>query len=224
MDYHGFHQPTGLQRRFPNILNYEGVFGLEQMRKRGVPEYDMVEFDVTIPYIRYVAGFADYTPGAMKNGSYTNFRAVRTEPMSQGTRCRQLAEFVVFDAPLNMICDSPTSYELEPVCSEFLYRVPTVWDETRGVCGEVGKYIALARRSGNDWYVGAMTDWSSRELVLDLSFLPEGEYEVEIYRDGANAYRIARDYRKEVKKLPSDRKLTINMAPGGGCALKIYNK
>ena len=117
MDFHGCHQPTGLQRRFPNVLNYEGVFGLEQMRKRQLPEYDMVEFDVTIPYIRYVAGFADYTPGAMKNGSYTNFRDVRTEPMSQGTRCRQLAEFVVFDTPLNMICDSPTNYELEPVYS-----------------------------------------------------------------------------------------------------------
>ena len=220
MDFHGCHQPTGLQRRFPNVLNYEGVFGLEQMRKRKLPEYDMVEFDVTIPYIRYVAGFADYTPGAMKNGSYTNFRDVRTEPMSQGTRCRQLAEFVVFDAPLNMICDSPTSYELEPVCSEFLYRVPTVWDETVVLDGKVGDYIITARRKGDTWYIGAMTDWTERDLKVDISRLAgDAQVNVEAWQDGKVAHKFGNDYQK--KTYIAKESIDIHMAPGGGWAAII---
>lgn len=221
VDFHGTYKPVGLSRTYPNVVNYEGVHGLEQM-KWCPASVDQVTYDVTVPYIRMMAGSIDYTQGAMRNASMYNYRPVNNEPMSQGTRCRQLAQYVIFDSPLNMLCDSPSSYMREKECLDFIAGVPTVWDETRGISGEVGKYIALARRSGNDWYVGAMTDWSSRELVLDLTFLPEGEYDVEIYRDGANAYRIARDYRKEVKQLPSDRKLTINMAPGGGCALKIH--
>lgn len=221
VDFHGTYKPVGLSRTYPNVVNYEGVHGLEQM-KWSPASVDQVTYDVTIPYIRMMAGPMDYTQGAMRNASIYNYHPVNNEPMSQGTRCRQLAQYVIFDSPLNMLCDSPSSYMREKECLDFIAGVPTVWDETRGISGEVGKYIALARRSGNDWYVGAMTDWSSRELVLDLTFLPEGEYDVEIYRDGANAYRIARDYRKEVKQLPSDRKLTINMAPGGGCALKIH--
>ena len=200
-------------------MNYEGVFGLEQMRKRQLPEYDMVEFDVTIPYIRYVAGFADYTPGAMKNGSYTNFRDVRTEPMSQGTRCRQLAEFVVFDAPLNMICDSPTSYELEPVCSEFLYRVPTVWDETIVLDGKVGDYIITARRKGATWYVGAMTDWTERDLKVDVSKLFEGKVNVEAWQDGKVAHKFGNDYQK--KSYIAEKSIDIHLAPGGGWAAII---
>ena len=220
MDFHGCHQPTGLQRRFPNVLNYEGVFGLEQMRKRKLPEYDMVEFDVTIPYIRYVAGFADYTPGAMKNGSYTNFRDVRTEPMSQGTRCRQLAEFVVFDAPLNMICDSPTSYELEPVCSEFLYRVPTVWDETVVLEGKVGDYIITARRKGDTWYIGAMTDWTERDLKVDISRLVgDAQVNVEAWQDGKVAHKFGNDYQKKSYAAKGD--IDIHLAPGGGWAAII---
>ena len=140
---------------------------------------DQVTYDVTVPYIRMMAGSIDYTQGAMRNASMYNYRPVNNEPMSQGTRCRQLAQYVIFDSPLNMLCDSPSSYMREKECLDFIAGVPTVWDETRGISGEVGKYIALARRSGNDWYVGAMTDWSSRELVLDLTFLPEGEYDVE---------------------------------------------
>ncbi len=220
MDFHGCHQPTGLQRRFPNVLNYEGVFGLEQMRKKQLPEYDMVEFDVTIPYIRYVAGFADYTPGAMKNGSYTNFRDVRTEPMSQGTRCRQLAEFVVFDAPLNMICDSPTSYELEPVCSEFLYRVPTVWDETVVLEGKVGDYIITARRKGDTWYIGAMTDWTERDLKVDISRLVgDAQVKVEAWQDGKVAHKFGNDYQK--KNYIAKESIDIHLAPGGGWAAII---
>jgi alpha-glucosidase len=222
-DFHGSYKPTGLHRTYPNVINYEGVHGLETM-KWSDASVDQVTYDVTVPYIRMMAGPMDYTQGAMRNATRGNYHPVYNEPMSQGTRCRQLSQYVIFDSPLNMLCDSPSNYMREQECLEFIAEIPTVWDETKGLCGEVGKYIAMARRSGDEWYVGAMTDWSSRELVLDLSFLPEGSYQIEIYRDGANAYRIARDYKKEIIDLPSDRKLTVNMAPGGGFAAKIVKK
>ena len=222
-DFHGSYKPAGLHRTYPNVINFEGVHGLETMKWSGA-SVDQVTYDVTVPYIRMMAGPMDYTQGAMRNATRGNYHAVYNEPMSQGTRCRQLAEYVIFDSPLNMLCDSPSNYMREQECLKFMAEVPTVWDETRGLSGKVGEYIAIARRSGDVWYVGAMTDWSSRELVLDLTFLPEGSYEIETYHDGTNAHRIARDYKKEVIELPSDRKLTVNMAPGGGFAAMIVKK
>ena len=222
-DFHGTYKPTGLHRTYPNVVNYEGVHGLEQMKWSDVT-VDQVTYDVTVPYIRMMAGPMDYTQGAMRNASRGNYRPVNSEPMSQGTRCRQLAEYVVFYSPLNMLCDSPSNYMKEKECTEFIAAVPEVWDESRGLAGKVGEYIAIARRSGSDWYVGAMTDWSAREMTLDLSFLPEGSYQVELYRDGANADRAASDYRKEIVDLPSDRKINIKMAPGGGWVAKISLK
>ena len=222
-DFHGSYKPAGLHRTYPNVINFEGVHGLETMKWSGA-SVDQVTYDVTFPYIRMMAGPVDYTQGAMRNATRGNYHAVYNEPMSQGTRCRQLAQYVIFDSPLNMLCDSPSNYMREQECLNFIAAVPTVWDETKGLCGKVGEYIAIARRSGDDWYVGAMTDWSSRELVLDLTFLPEGSYEVVVYRDGANAHRIARDYKMDVVDLPSDCKLTVKMAPGGGFAAKIVKK
>ena len=223
LDFHGTYKPTGLHRTYPNVINFEGVHGLETM-KWSSASVDQVTYDVTVPFIRMMAGPMDYTQGAMRNATRGNYHPVYNEPMSQGTRCRQLAQYVIFDSPLNMLCDSPSSYMRERECLKFIAEVPTVWDKTQGLCGEVGKYVAIARSSGDDWYVGAMTDWSSRELVLDLTFLPEGDYEVEIYRDGANAHRIARDYKMEVIDLPSDRMLKVKMAPGGGFAAKVIKK
>ena len=220
VDFHGTYKPSGLNRTYPNVINYEGVHGLEQM-KWSPENVDQVTYDVTVPYIRMMAGPMDYTQGAMRNVSRGNYRPVNSEAMSQGTRCRQLAEYVVFESPLNMLCDSPSNYMEEKECLEFIAEIPTVWDETKGLCGEVGKYIAMARRNGSDWYVGAMTDWSDRGLTLDLSFLPEGNYTVVLYRDGVNADRVACDYRKETINLPADRQLKIKMAPGGGFAAKI---
>lgn len=223
VDFHGTYKPTGLHKTYPNVVNYEGVHGLEQM-KWSATTVDQVTYDVTVPYIRMMAGPMDYTQGAMRNASKSNYRPVNTEPMSQGTRCRQLAEYVVFYSPLNMLCDSPSNYMKEKECTEFIAAVPEVWDESRGLAGKVGEYIAIARRSGSDWYVGAMTDWSAREMTLDLSFLPEGSYQVELYKDGVNADRAACDYRKETTDLPSDRKINIKMAPGGGWVAKISLK
>ena len=222
IDFHGTYKPTGLQRTWPNVINFEGVFGLEQMKWS--PSVDQVTYDVTIPFVRQVAGPLDYTQGAMRNATKGNYRAVYSEAMSQGTRCRQLAEYVIFESPLNMLCDSPSNYMDEPECTKFIADIPTVWDETVALNGEIAKYVTIARRSGGEWYVGSMTDWDARELTLDLGFLGEGEFAAEVYRDGVNADKAARDYRKETVDVPADRRLTVKMAPGGGFAARIYKK
>lgn len=221
LDFHGAFKPTGLQRTYPNVVNYEGVNGLEQM-KWSPASYDMVTYDVTIPFIRMLAGPMDYTQGAMRNATRSNYQPNYSEPMSQGTRCRQLAMYVVFESPLNMLCDSPCNYMQEVDCIGFISGVPTVWEETKVIGGKVGEYIAMARRQGNEWFLGALTNWEAREMELDLSFLAEGAYTIELFKDGINADRSARDYKKEVLAVPSDRKLKIKMAPGGGYAARIF--
>lgn len=223
VDFHGVFKPTGLQRTYPNVLNYEGVNGLEQL-KWSPESYDMVTYDVTIPFIRMIAGPMDYTQGAMRNAARGNYRPVNSEPMSQGTRCRQLATYVIFESPFNMLCDAPSNYRREKECTEFISNIPTIWDETVSLDGKVSEYVAIARRHGNDWYIGALTNWTPRELDLDLSFLGEGDYTLELFKDGINADRAARDYKKEVIPVPTDRKLKIRMAPGGGYAARIQKR
>ena len=220
IDFHGTYKPAGLNRRWPNVVNYEGVHGLEQM-KWSQPVVDQVTYDVTVPFIRMAAGPMDYTQGAMRNATKKNYRPVSSEAMSQGTRCRQLAEYVVFESPLNMLCDSPSNYMNEPLCTKYIAECPVVWDESVAVNGKIGEYITLARRSGEVWYVGSMTDWSSRDVVLDLSFLGDGNWTMEIFRDGINADRAARDFKHEVAAVPADRRIGIHMAPGGGWAARI---
>ena len=235
-DFHGSYKPTGLHRTYPNVINFEGVHGLETM-KWSTAAVDQVTYDVTVPYIRMMAGPMDYTQGAMRNATRSNYHPVYNEPMSQGTRCRQLAEYVVFDSPLNMLCDSPSNYMAEQECLDFIASVPTVWDETRGLDGKVGDYIAIARRKGDVWYVGGMTDWSARTIRLPLDFLADGDYEMELYMDGTNAHRTAKDYKKVTFNLNvrdgkadsdtvfmSEGQLTAEMAPGGGFAAKIIKK
>ena len=222
VDFHGTYKPTGLHRTYPNVVNFEGVHGLEQM-KWDTPETDEVTYDVTIPFIRMVAGPFDYTQGAMRNATKKNYKPVNSEAMSQGTRCRQLAEFIIFDSPFSMLCDSPSNYMSEPECTKFIADVPTVWDETKVLDGKVGDYIVTARRSGDAWYVGAMTDWDARDMVVDLSFLPAGNYQIEVFKDGINADRAARDYKKTVEDFTPG-KVNIHMAPGGGWTAKITKK
>ena len=219
VDFHGAFKPAGLQRPYPNVINHEGVNGLEQM-KWAAAGTDQVTYDVQIPFIRMFAGPLDYTQGAMRNATRGNYRPVNSEPMSQGTRCRQLAEYVIFEAPLTMLCDSPSNYLAEPECLQWMAEVPTVWDETVALAGRVGNYAAIARRKGDTWYVGAMTDWEARELEIDLrAFLPAGRYEVEVFRDGPNADRAARDYVRQTQTVTvaAERHiLPVRMAPGGG--------
>ena len=213
IDFHGAFKPAGLQRTWPNVVNFEGVYGLENA-KWEPQDVDQVAYEVTIPFVRLVAGPADYTQGAMRNATRGNFRAVNSEAMSQGTRCRQLAEYVLFDAPLTMLCDSPSNYSKEPECLKFIAGVPTVWDKTVALAGKAGEYVAMARRKGDVWYVGAITDWNARELELDLSFIDAPL--VEIFCDGVNADRAARDYKHLWLDFPADGKFKASMAPGGG--------
>lgn len=221
VDFHGAYKPTGLQRTYPNVINFEGVHGLEQM-KWSEPSVDQVTYDVTIPFIRMLAGPMDYTQGAMRNATRSNYRPINSEPMSQGTRCRQLAQYIIFEAPLNMLCDNPSAYMDEPECTKFIAAVPTTWDNTVALDGVIAEHVAIARQKGNNWYVGALTNWDARQLELDLTFLPEGNYKVELFKDGVNASRIARDYKHETIPLPANRRLKISLAPGGGYVARIF--
>jgi alpha-glucosidase len=222
IDFHGTHKPAGLNRTYPNVLNFEAVHGLEQLKFP--TSVNQVVYDVTAPFIRQLAGPMDYTQGAMRNATQKNFRSVYGEPMSQGTRCRQLAAYVVFESPLSMLCDSPSNYAKEKECTGFISSVPTVWDNTLVMDGQVGAYIAIARQKGNDWYIGALTNWEARTLDLDLSFLGTGDYVAEVFRDGINADKAACDYKKEILPIRADKKLKIAMAPGGGCAIRMEKR
>ena len=221
LDLHGTHKPAGLNRTWPNVLNFEGVHGLEQM-KWSPESVDQMKYDATIPFVRQAAGPMDYTQGAMRNASRGNYRPVNTEPMSQGTRCHQLALYVVLDSPLNMLCDSPTNYLCEPECTEFIAAIPTVWDETRILGGRMGEYIVTARRSGDTWYVGGITDWTARDVEVDLAPLGiEGAVEATLFRDGANADRKGSDYKRETIRTNLSEPLKVHLAPGGGFAVKV---
>lgn len=219
LDFHGAFKPSGLQRTYPNVLNFEAVHGLETMK--WTKEVDQVTYDVTIPFTRMLAGPMDYTQGAMRNATKGNYRAVNSEAMSQGTRCRQLAEYVIFEAPLTMLCDSPSNYMAEPECTSFIANMPTTWDETIAIDGKLAEYAIIARRKGTNWYVASMTDWNAMDYTLDLSFLPEGKYSVEIFRDGKNADRAACDYAREKSTISNPKSIAIHMAPGGGWIAKF---
>jgi alpha-glucosidase len=218
VDFHGSYKPAGLNRAYPNLITKEGVRGLENCKwgDAANPEYN-----VTIPFIRMVAGPMDYTPGAMINAQKDNFKPIFNRPMSLGTRCHQLAMYVVYESPLQMLADSPSNYLREPECMEFLAKVPTVWDETKVLDAKVADYLLIARKNGDEWYVGAMTDWTARELTVDFSFLGSGRHTIDIYKDGINADRFGNDYRKETKKISARDKMKIKMAPGGGWAAII---
>lgn len=224
IDFHGVYKPTGLQRTYPNVINFEGVHGLEQLKWSPIEKTDMPLNDVYIPFIRMFAGPVDYTQGAMRNAIKKNYRPIHSEPMSQGTRTHQLALYVVFDSPLNMLCDAPTNYEKEPVCVDFISNIPTVWDESHPVCGKVGEYIAMAKRKGNIWYIGAITNWDERKIQLDLSFLGDGQYEMRIIKDGLNAANKATDFALQIQKVPESRLMEIEMAPGGGWVAEIQKR
>ena len=219
LDFHGAFKPHGLNRTYPNVLNYEGVYGLENMRWSGI-EIDMPKNDVTFPYIRMAAGVVDYTQGAMRNGSRGGYLKSR-ETMSQGTRCHQLGEYVIFDSPLCMLCDGPSAYRREPESLSFISRIPTVFDESVGLGGKVGESVIMAKRSGKTWYVGGITSWDERDVAIDLSFLGSGSWKAEIFRDGANANRFGTDYKREFKTVSAGDTLNIHMAAGGGFAIVL---
>lgn len=227
LDLHGL-RPTGVQRAYPNILNFEGVKGLENAKwepiVNGAPVNDFPRYAVTAPYLRMLVGPMDYTPGAMTNATRSEFRTSNDRPMSMGTRVHQMAMYTVFESPLQMLADSPSRYMKEQECTDFIALVPTTFDETVALAGEVGEYIALARRKGNVWYVAAMTNWTPRRCTIDLSFLGKGTFDAEIFADGVNADREATDYKKTTRTVTAADKLDIQMAPGGGWTARITLK
>lgn len=215
VDYHGAYKPSGLRRAYPNMISYEGVKGNENNKWSAdiSPEHT-----VTLPFIRMVAGPMDFTPGALANAQLENYRMVFDRPMSLGTRCNQIAMYVIYESPLQMLCDSPSAYYKEAETTTFISKMPTTWDETIALDAKVGDYLLMARRKGDTWYIGAMTDWTPRELNLNLSFLSDGDYTAEIMKDGINADRYAQDYVKENSTVNNTTQTTIKLAPGGGWA------
>ena len=218
IDFHGAYKPDGLGRTWPNALTREGVKGMENDKwsKDVTPEHD-----VTLPFTRMIAGPMDYTPGALVNMDKANFTPNFTRPESQGTRAHQVALYVIYESPLQMLADSPSNYMKEQETTDFIVKIPVVWDDILGIDGKVGEYLLLARRSGKDWFVGAITNWTSRDIDLDLSFLPAGSYSMGIFKDGINADRYAGDYKYLKTKVKSGDKMKIHLAPGGGWAARI---
>lgn len=214
LDFHGMFPPQGLQHTWPNVINFEGVRGMEWMKWSAddrVPRHE-----VSLPYIRMMAGPMDYTPGAMRNATKGNARPNHSLPVSMGTRCHQLAMYVIYEGALQMLADNPTAYKKEQECTDFITAIPTTFDETTAVDGKLGEYVVIARKKNETWYVGAMSNWDARDIIIDLSFLAAGNYEASILMDGLNAAKDATDYKKEIKKISANDKLTISMQGGGG--------
>jgi alpha-glucosidase len=221
VDFHGAQKPATMTRTWPNLISTEGVRGLEWVKWS---DSTHPEHDVTLPFTRMFLGPMDYTPGAMRNAARKSFAHIFETPMSMGTRCHQLAMYVVFESPLQMLADSPSSYMSEPDAMEFLGPVPSVWDETRVLDAKMADYVVVARRNGRDWWVAAMTDWTARDLEVDLSFLPEGAFELDAYQDGVNADRWASDYSRTKTDVDKTRRVKIRLAEGGGWAARLRPK
>ena len=223
LDLHGIYKPAGLNRTYPNVLNYESVFGMEECRWTE-DKNDMPLYDVTFPFIRMMAGQVDFTPGAMRNGTKDNWKAIYTKPISMGTRCHQAACYIVQDSPFTMLADAPTNYEADKPFTEYIASLPVVFDKTEVVQGKIGEYIVTARQKGSDWYVGGQTNWDERDLSIPLDFLPEGDYNAVIMQDGINANHDAEDYLIASHTVNSKSVLNIHLASGGGFVIKVIKK
>lgn len=222
IDYHGMHKPTGLSRTYPNILNYEGVHGLEQTKWE--KDVDFPRNDLLSAYCRMSAGPMDYTPGAMLNMTKAQYRPNYAQPGSQGTRVHQMALMTLYEAPLQMLCDSPTQYLRNRECFSFMAKVPVVWDETVAIAGSMEDYLVLARRKGDEWYVAAINSWKPRKIAFNASFLGEGKWCAEIFEDGINADRDATDYVKKSATVAAGDAISAKLAPGGGWTARFYRK
>ena len=219
LDYHGLN-PFGIQRAYPNIFNFEGVKGLEnskwEPRVGDGPLHNQPRYDVTAPYLRMLAGPMDYTPGAMMNAMKDSFFGNNDHPMSQGTRVHQMAMYTTFEAPVQMMADSPTKYMQNQECTDFIAQIPTTFDETVALDGKLGEYTVIARRKGTVWYVAAMTDWTARDLTISLDFIGEGQHTADIFADGVNAHKEATDYKHTQQTVTSKDRLTVHLSSGGG--------
>ena len=219
VDFHGDQKPATMTRTWPNLISTEGVRGMEWSKWSAESE---PKHNVTLPFTRMFLGPMDYTPGAMRNATKATFAPIHGQPMAMGTRCHQLAMYVVYESPLQMLSDSPSNYLREPEIMDFLGPVPSEWDETRVLDARIAEYAVVARRNGRDWYIGAMSDWTPRNVDIDLSFLPEGNFTMEAYQDGVNADRNASDYKKITAQVTKATKLKLPLASGGGWAARIH--
>ena len=219
VDYHGAFKPTGLQVTYPNILNFEGVAGLENMK--WAISWDQVVNDCTIPFTRGLAGPMDYTPGAMDNYARGTYVPTEANPGSLGTRCHQIALMGIFDAPFEMLCDSPVKYEANAECCDYMVKVPVKWDEAKGLAGEVGAYCVVARRAGDVWYLAAIGDWQAREVTVKLDFLGTGAWTADIMEDGAEAQVKPTSYVHRSATVQAGEAFTFKLASGGGFMARL---
>jgi len=213
VDFHGAFKPSGLRAEFPNVLSYEGVKGLENVKWS---DWITAKHDCTIPFIRMAAGPMDYTPGAMTNAHRKNYKIRWERPMSMTTRAHQAALYVLYESPLQMFADNPTAYKKEPEYTKYIAQIPTVWDETIPLEAKVSEYAVVARRNGKNWYIGAIGDEKAHDFTLDLSFLPEGNYEMHSLADGINADKNAEDYKIATQKVKKGDKIKIHLCGDGG--------
>ncbi len=221
VDYHGAHRPTGMSRAYPNVLNYEGVHGLE-CAKWFKNDYDFPDNDVKVFFLRMTAGPMDYTPGAMDNYPVGKYKGSNYNPGSVGTRCRQMAMMAAYEAPFQMLADAPTKYEKNMECFSFMAATPVVWADTVGLGGCPDTYAAVARKAKDgSWYAAALNNATPRDYQLDTAFLGSGTWKVEIFRDAPDADTQPTHYVHEKKELKVGDKLTIRMAAGGGFVVKF---
>ncbi|MCQ2257280.1 MAG: glycoside hydrolase family 97 protein [Bacteroidaceae bacterium] len=240
LDYHGIFAPQGIQRTYPNVINFEAVFGMEEVkwtqREKGEengksydrPSKDMPAYDVTFPFIRGMAGYVDFTPGGMRNATAADFQPMYYNPVTMGTRCHQLAHYIVHESQLTMLADNPTIYMKEQECTDFICSLPTVYDSMTVVDGKLGQYIVTARNKGDNWYVAGETNWDSREIELSSDIIPAGTYELTAFIDGVNADKVATDYQVmrmtiNINHHPEER-IKIRLASGGGFAASLIRK
>lgn len=223
LDLHGIYPPMGLQRTWPNVVNVESIFGMEEM-KWSPDSVDMPHYDVSFPFIRQMCGSTDYTPGAMRNGTKKNWKAIYDRPMSQGTRCHQLASYIIVDSYLTMLADTPSDYEREPEIADFLSLMPTRPDTTFVPVATLGEKIVTVRREAGRWYIGGQTDWTPRDVELAFDFLPEGTHRATVCRDGVNAEHNAEDYVMERIHVDRTTRLPLHMAAGGGFAIIVEHE
>jgi alpha-glucosidase len=218
VDFHGAYKPTGFSRTYPNALTREGVKGLENVKwsKLITPAHDC-----TLPFTRMFAGPMDYTPGAMRNENEKTYSINYSAPMSMGTRCHEMAKYVIFESPLQMLADNPTNYLKEPECLSFLAKMPVTWDDTKCINASVSRFVTVARKHGSDWFIGSMTDFTPRNFNVPLNFLDEGQYSVTVFKDGVNVSRRAEDYATETITVTNQSVLKLNLGAGGGYACKI---
>lgn len=225
LDYHGISKPTGINRTWPNIVNYESCFGMEEAKWTKPGEQDMPLYDVTFPFIRMQTGFVDFTPGGMRNAAKADFQPIYNNPLTMGTRCHQLAMYIVHDSPLTMLADNPTSYQQEPDYTSVLSSLPTTFDETRILSGKLGEYIVTMRRSGRNYYIAGQTNWDARSLDLSFDFLPKGKsYQAKFLTDGPNAETVATDYAVRTSTLDAASTETVRLASGGGFLILLQEQ